>query len=56
MTTQPPQLNDRDLELISAYIDGQLSAEERREVERRLDNEADLRLADRKSTRLNSSH
>ena len=45
MTTQPPQLNDRDLELISAYIDGQLSAEERREVERRLDNEADLRLA-----------
>jgi anti-sigma factor RsiW len=45
MTTQPPQLNDRDLELISAYIDGQLSAEERREVERRLDNEANLRLA-----------
>ena len=45
MTTQPPQLNDRDLELISAYIDGQLSAEERREVERRLDDEADLRLA-----------
>lgn len=45
MTTQLPQLNDRDLELISAYIDGQLSAEERREVERRLDDEADLRLA-----------
>ncbi len=45
MTTQPPQLNDRDLELISAYIDGKLSAEERREVERRLDNEANLRLA-----------
>jgi hypothetical protein len=45
MTTQLPQLNDRDLELISAYIDGQLSAEERREIERRLDNEANLRLA-----------
>lgn len=45
MTTQPPQLNDRDLELISAYIDGQLSADERCEVERRLDDEADLRLA-----------
>ncbi|MGQ9828605.1 MAG: anti-sigma factor family protein [Roseiflexus sp.] len=45
MTTQSPQLNDRDLELISAYIDGQLSVEDRREVERRLNGEADLRLA-----------
>jgi hypothetical protein len=43
MTTQP-QLNDHDLELLSAYIDGRLSADERRTVERRLDEEADLRL------------
>ncbi len=44
MTAQP-QLNDHDLELLSAYIDGQLSAEERRAVERRLGEEAELRQA-----------
>lgn len=44
MTTQP-QLNEHDLELLSAYIDGQLSADERRAVERRLDEEAELRQA-----------
>lgn len=44
MTTQP-QLSEHDLELLSAYIDGQLSADERRTVERRLDEEAELRQA-----------
>lgn len=44
MTTQP-QLNEHDLELLSAYLDGQLSADERRTVERRLDEEAELRQA-----------
>lgn len=45
MTTQPSQLNDRDLELLSSYIDGQLSVDERREIERRLRAETPLSLA-----------
>lgn len=44
MTTQP-QLNEHDLELLSAYLDGQLSADERRTIERRLGDEAELRQA-----------
>lgn len=44
MTAQP-QPNEHDLELLSAYIDGQVSADERRTVERRLNEEADLRQA-----------
>ncbi|MCS6842078.1 MAG: anti-sigma factor [Roseiflexus sp.] len=42
MTAQP-QLNEHDLELLSAYIDGQVSADERRTIERRLAEEAELR-------------
>lgn len=42
MTAQP-QPNEHDLELLSAYIDGQVSADERRTVERRLGEEAELR-------------
>lgn len=45
MATQPPQLNDYDLELLSSYIDGQLGADERREIERRLHDDAALRRA-----------
>ncbi|MGB9752607.1 anti-sigma factor family protein [Roseiflexus castenholzii] len=44
MTTQP-QLSDHDLEILSAYIDGQVSADERRALERRLQEDAALRLA-----------
>ncbi len=43
--TTPPQLNEHDLELLSAYLDDQLSADERRAVESRLDDEAELRQA-----------
>jgi len=45
MATQLPQLNDHDLELLSSYIDGQLGADERREIERRLRDDAALRRA-----------
>lgn len=38
-----PELNERDLELLSAYIDEQLSAEERSALEKRLRDEAFLR-------------
>jgi hypothetical protein len=41
----PPQLNDEDLELLSAYIDGQLAAGERAALEERLGAEPPLRLA-----------
>src|SRR5690349_2239103 len=40
-----PQLNDTDLELLSAYIDQQLSADERAALERRLEQEPALRQA-----------
>ncbi len=43
--TTPPQLNEHDLDLLSAYLDDQLSADERRAVERRLGDEAELRQA-----------
>lgn len=44
MTINPnPQLNDSDLELLSAYIDRQLPAEDRRHVESRLSQEPALR-------------
>lgn len=46
MTTQPaPQLNDSDLELLSAYIDSQLTSDERLALEVRLLNEPALRMA-----------
>src|SRR5689334_1171331 len=46
MTTySDPQLNESDLELLSAYIDQQLSAAERAALERRLESEPALRLA-----------
>jgi hypothetical protein len=44
MTTNfDPHLNDSDLDLLSAYIDRRLSAEERAALERRLDREPALR-------------
>lgn len=46
MTQQPtPQLNDNDIELLSAYIDDQLSAGERSTLEVRLEREPALREA-----------
>src|SRR5262245_54483122 len=46
MTKYPdPQLNDSDLELLSAYIDQQLTAAERAALDRRLENEPALQLA-----------
>lgn len=41
--TPPPEINDRDAELISAYIDGMLSAEEQAQFEARLQRENSLR-------------
>lgn len=41
--TPPPEINDRDAELISAYIDGMLSAEEQTQFEARLQRESSLR-------------
>src|SRR5262245_40668582 len=38
-----PQLNDADLELLSAYIDSQLASDERAILEQRLRDEPDLR-------------
>ena len=38
-----PQLNDDDLELLSSYIDGQLTAEERAALEQRLEHDQTLR-------------
>src|SRR6266508_3974234 len=46
MTTYPdPQLNDSDLELLSAYIDQQLTAADRATLEQRLEHEPALQLA-----------
>jgi hypothetical protein len=46
MTAYPdPQLNDSDLELLSAYIDQQLTAAERAALDQRLENEPALQLA-----------
>lgn len=42
MSFQRP-LNDRDLELLSSYLDGELTAAERSELETRLNREPDLR-------------
>lgn len=43
MTQQAPQLNDTDLELLSAYIDGQTTDTERTALEARLEHEPALR-------------
>ena len=40
---QQPELSDRDAELLSAYIDDMLSADERRSLEARLENDLFLR-------------
>jgi len=46
MTRYPnPQLNDSDLELLSAYIDQQLTAAERAALDRRLEHEPALQIA-----------
>jgi hypothetical protein len=44
-TSSAAQLNDHDLEQLSAYLDRQLSEEERRTLEERLENEPELRRA-----------
>ena len=45
MSTPFEQLNDADLELVSSYIDGEVTAEERTELEARLEREPALRAA-----------
>ncbi|KPV50773.1 hypothetical protein SE17_25005, partial [Kouleothrix aurantiaca] len=45
MTNFNPQPNDADLELLSAYIDGQLSGPERATLEQRLEREPALNAA-----------
>lgn len=44
-TPQTPQVNDADLELLSAYIDHQVTPEERSALDRRLEREPALRQA-----------
>jgi anti-sigma factor RsiW len=45
MSTSFEQLNDADLELVSAYIDGEVTAEERAVLEARMEREPALRAA-----------
>lgn len=45
MTASHPQLNEADLELLSAYIDNRLTGDERRLIEQRLRSEPELQRA-----------
>lgn len=52
-TDQASVLSDRDMELLSRYNDGEMSPMEARRFERRLDGEAELRLALQRVEELN---